>query len=153
MEPYMKRLQVCYLFTLSLALGDTANLLGQQIQFIQIDYQFADGSKADNSEARGINRRGDIVGTYVKAGVNHGFLLSGGHFSTIDYHDADSTFADSINASGDIVGSYVVAGVTHGFLLRGGTYSTVELSPYVPGARAVKSSASATTVISSATTA
>ena len=131
----MKWLNVSYLLTLGLALGGTANLLGQQFQFTQIDYQFPDGSKADSTQAWGINPRGDVVGTYVKADVNHGFLLSAGNYSPIDYPGADSTFANAIDASGDIVGSYVVAGVTHGFLLSGDNYSTVELSPYVPGAK------------------
>jgi hypothetical protein len=34
--------------------------------------------------ANGINKGGEIVGTYVVAGVTHGFLLSAGKFTSID---------------------------------------------------------------------
>jgi uncharacterized membrane protein len=131
----MKSLKVCSLFALGLALSAGGNTFGQQIQFTQIDYQFPDGTKADSTQAWGINPRGDVVGFYVKAGVTHGFLLSGGNFSPIDYPGADSSSSNAINASGDIAGSYVVAGVTHGFLLSGGNYTTIDISAYVPGAK------------------
>jgi uncharacterized membrane protein len=131
----MKWLYTCHLFALSFVLVTTGNVFGQQMTFAQIDYQFPDGSKADSTQAWGINPRGDIVGFYLKAGVTHGFLLSGGNFSPIDYPGANSSVANAINASGDIAGSYVLAGVTHGFLLSGGNYSTVDISAYVPGAK------------------
>jgi hypothetical protein len=131
----MKWLYTCHLFALSFVLVATGNVLGQQMPFTQIDYQFPDGSKADSTQAWGINPRGDIEGFYVKAGVTHGFLLSGSDFSRIDYPSGNSSSANAINATGDIVGSYVLAGVTHGFLLSGGNYSTIDISAYVPGAK------------------
>src|SRR5690242_7070432 len=67
--------------------------------------------------AGGINPRGDIVGRYITAGVQHGFLLSSGTFNTIDPPGSVATEATMINSEGDIVGVYVHAGVTHGFLL------------------------------------
>ncbi len=67
----------------------------------------------------GINPRGDIVGRYNSAdGMNHGFLLSGGEFTSIDIPGATFTTAIGINPRGDIVGRYDDAdGVTHGYLL------------------------------------
>jgi hypothetical protein len=80
----------------------------------------------------GINTRGDIVGFYEQSGVTHGFLLSAGNYTPIDYPGSDSSVAQAINAGGDIVGSYVSGGVTHGFLLSGGNYSTVDIAGDVP---------------------
>jgi hypothetical protein len=50
--------------------------------------------------------------------VTHGFLLSGGQFSTIDFPDAAGNRSLSgINPQGDITGTYVSADkVVHGFL-------------------------------------
>jgi hypothetical protein len=53
--------------------------------------------------------------------VIHGFLLSGGEFTTIDFADATATGATEITPGGDIVGGYISAGsVGHGFLLSKG---------------------------------
>lgn len=74
----------------------------------------------------GINERGDIVGAYCDSASpcllgpfgNHGFLISGDEFYTIDVPGATSTAALGINSRGDIVGAYNNAGPAHGFLLR-----------------------------------
>lgn len=73
----------------------------------------------------GINERGDIVGTYCDWALpclltptgTHGFLISGGAFTTIDVPGASATAAIGINARGDVVGSYSDAKGVHGFLL------------------------------------
>jgi uncharacterized membrane protein len=74
----------------------------------------------------GINERGDVVGTYCDTAVpcgilptgNHGFLISGGEFTTIDLPGAVSTATLGINARGDIVGAYFNStGGAHGFVL------------------------------------
>jgi hypothetical protein len=49
--------------------------------------------------------------------VTHGFLLSGGSFTTIDVPGASFTSLLDINPPGEIVGFYTIAGVSHGFLL------------------------------------
>lgn len=68
-------------------------------KFRQIDYP---GSI--QTEAFGINDQGDIVGRYLDAGgVNHGFLLSDGDFTTFD-SAGPNTFAWGINSKGNIVG-------------------------------------------------
>lgn len=68
----------------------------------------------------GINAAGDIVGTVVDATGRHGFLLSGGVFTTIDFPGAAVTEARGIGPGGDIVGTYRLPGEPalnfHGFL-------------------------------------
>jgi probable HAF family extracellular repeat protein len=66
--------------------------------------------------ANGINDSGQIVGTYSDfvcsvgnvplacSGGEHGFLDTGGSFTTIDFPGAESTFAVGINDSGQIGG-------------------------------------------------
>jgi probable HAF family extracellular repeat protein len=81
--------------------------------------------------AYGINNSREIVGEYSEnAGgsiVDHGFLLSGGIYSTIDFPGSHLTAATGINNSGQIVGFYQNADfVTHGFLLSGGIYSAFD---------------------------
>jgi len=61
--------------------------------------------------AVGINSNGEIAGRYTSGGVQHGFLLSGGAFSTIDYSGATDTTAVGINAGRDIVGAHTNGGV------------------------------------------
>jgi len=83
--------------------------------------------------AFGINALGQIVGEFVDANnVQHGFLFSGGRFTTLDDPNAGTgpflfDQAVSINAGGQIVGAYTDAnGTTHGYLLSGGQYSNVD---------------------------
>jgi probable HAF family extracellular repeat protein len=100
------------------------------------DYRFVkiDVPNAVSTDARGINARGDIVGTYTDANdVNHGFLLRQGVFSSIDVPDAAFTGTRAINARGDIVGNFLDAGfVQHGFLLHDGQFTQIDY----PGASA-----------------
>lgn len=91
------------------------------------------------THAFGINSVGDIVGSYVdSAGVEHGYLLSGGKFTQIDFPRALATRANGINANGDIVGYYIAPpGASgenmKGFLLSGGHFTTI-LFPHHPAA-------------------
>ena len=67
-----------------------------------------DGALA--STAFGINARGDVVGTFVdKNFVQHGFLLSKGEFTVIDFPEAQGTIARGIGPGGEIVGNYWLA--------------------------------------------
>ena len=112
---------------------------------------------ARQTAASGINPAGDIVGVYADGvGRQHGFLLSAGQFSTIDFPGAVATSANGISPSGDIVGNYTApytpgisdsapanspaycpaagsAACIKGFLYRHGKSSTV-LFPDHPGA-------------------
>ena len=84
------------------------------------------------TNAQGINAAGDIVGIYRDAaGRAHGFLLSKGEITTIDFPGASATEARGIGPGGEIVGAYRVAGEPavniHGFLLnKDGTFSRVD---------------------------
>jgi uncharacterized membrane protein len=74
----------------------------------------------------GINSRGDIVSYYCATepcsldnDSEHGFLLSDGEFTTIDFPGGHAAAGFGINARGDIVGPYNDAsGNGHGFLLN-----------------------------------
>ncbi len=114
----MRRYWPCWLI-----LGVALQLLGAerpgrpiQFQFTSIDVPCSnclDGI-ATSTTAFGINPGGDIVGTYNDAGGGqHGFLLSGGQFATIDVPGwlvgatgTLPTAARGINPAGDIVGSF-----------------------------------------------
>lgn len=66
------------------------------------------------STAFGTNDRGDVVGSFTEGtgqnAVTHGFLLSKGEFTVIDFPGAQSTIARGINYRGDIIGSYRLPG-------------------------------------------
>jgi uncharacterized membrane protein len=73
----------------------------------------------------GINARGDIVGKYCDVSpcligpAGHGFVLSDGVVTTIDYPAATGTSAYDINARRQVVGGYFDAqGSLHGYLLN-----------------------------------
>jgi probable HAF family extracellular repeat protein len=86
------------------------------------------------TEANGINDMGQIVGAYFIGNTNHGFLYSGGQFTTIDDPLATGgtsttvggTILTGINDAGQIVGTYIDATGSHGFLLSGGIYTTLD---------------------------
>lgn len=69
------------------------------------------------TNAKGVNDSGQVVGYYSDAGGRfHGFLYSGGNYTTIDV-GARGTFLNGINDAGQIVGSYIDgSGAEHGFL-------------------------------------
>ena len=65
-----------------------------------------------------LNPDGDIVGRYTLAGVSHGYLLSAGQFTTIDFPGALNNAVREINPRGDVLGDYnYTIGEDHGFLL------------------------------------
>ncbi len=65
----------------AIVLSCAALSLAQGGTYTQFDYP-----GAMDTSAYGIDQAGDIVGTYVGPdGYLHGFLLSGGIFSSIDY--------------------------------------------------------------------
>ena len=110
------------------------------------NYASVDFPNAIRTRAWGINPGGVIVGDYRDmSNVPHGFVLSGGHYITLDVPGSIigltgtlPTNLRAINPGGDIVGIYVappnstagciVAGsppCLKGFLLHHGTFSTV----------------------------
>ncbi|MGO9018060.1 MAG: hypothetical protein ACLQVJ_06875 [Syntrophobacteraceae bacterium] len=78
--------------------------------------------------ANGINNNGQIVGYYKgEGGTTHGFVESGGVFTTLDDPLASSaTVATGINDNGQVVGYYFDSGGTHGFLESGGVFTTLD---------------------------
>jgi uncharacterized membrane protein len=84
----------------------------------------------------GINRFGDIVGHYIDAaGIDHGYLLHKGSFSTVDFPGSDGGHAHGINSEGVIAGLYFTGKKFHGYVLNKGVYTTVDF-PGVQNTRA-----------------
>ena len=80
---------------------------------------------ADYTIPHGLNDVGQIAGVYGLNGVTHGFLYSGGVFTTVDAPGSVSgTILTGINNSGEITGDYGDnLGNTIGFTYVGGTFS------------------------------
>ena len=68
------------------------------------------------------------MGSYADpvTSIEHGFLSSGGTFTTIDYPGATGTAAAGINTAGDIVGGWSATSTFHGFLLQGGAFTSID---------------------------
>src|SRR2546428_14136665 len=66
-----------------------------------------------STSAQGINASGQIVGFYQNAGGFHGFLYSGGTYTTLD----DPSATNGTLAQGIIVARYHGASGPHGFHL------------------------------------
>jgi probable HAF family extracellular repeat protein len=85
---------------------------------------------ANFSEAFKINDHGDVVGDYDD-GVTHGFLLSKGVLTTLDFPGADATIAFGVNQSGVVVGEWDVLDAQgnllayHGFIWKDGAFTDV----------------------------
>jgi probable HAF family extracellular repeat protein len=91
---------------------------------------FAAGINADPNTDTKIVGSYNISASPNREPVNHGFLLVGDSFTTIDVPGAADTVAYGINADGQIVGYYTdAAGTSHGFLLVGDSFTTID----VPG--------------------
>ena len=101
--------------------------------FTTIDVPGALGS----SGAAGINNAGQIVGGFADHAGPHGYLDTGGSFTTIDVPGASSTEALGISNAGQIVGDTQNRGgrplllpLGHGFFYSGGGFTAID----VPGA-------------------
>jgi probable HAF family extracellular repeat protein len=119
LEAMMKRGAIALLLLSSIAGFQTSPVRATPYGFATIDEPLA---FPGFTEASGINDAGQIVGTFLDTSiVQHGFLLSGGSFTTIDA-PFGPTAAAGINAAGDIVG---FSGA-HGFLKTGASFSSVD---------------------------
>jgi uncharacterized membrane protein len=104
-------------------------------EFTSIDFPDSTGTSAT-----GINARGDIVGGYCDGTImlcpfgglgNHGYLLNGDAFATIDFPGASITEPWKVNSRGEVVGFYVdTIGMTHGYLRSSGEFTSIDF----PGA-------------------
>ena len=129
MNNRIKRVFLATLVLMALTLVMVPSLPAGAVRAAEQPYVFTtvDFPGAVYTQANGINAGGDIVGLYVDINSKwHGFLFSGGVFSTIDFPDniqgaIRSTQATGIGPSGDIVGQYQLYSesvkVTHGYLL------------------------------------
>ncbi len=85
---------------------------------------------ATSTQAQGINDKGQFVGTYLdSSGMEHGFLLSGGQYTTLDvpngYTNSD---AWAINNKGLITIFAVNSGGSYdSFLFNGKTYTEIDV--------------------------
>ena len=60
---------------------------------------------------------GTIGGTYNDASnQGHGFLLTNGVFTTIDYPGSTASFPAGIGREGEVVGNYADAAGDHGYV-------------------------------------
>jgi len=90
--------------------------------------------------ARGIDRHGNTVGFFTGDGVVHGFLLTGGVASQIDYPDASAvaTYLESLNSRGLVAGEWDDgSGNLQAFILDTSTATFTPIT--VPGATYVES--------------
>jgi len=83
-----------------------------------------------NQIAADVNDLGQVVGTYVdSSGVGHGYVWSGGKFTTLNvpFAGATGTFPQGINNSDEVVGCWDdSAENSHGFTLIGSTYASFD---------------------------
>jgi len=70
-----------------------------------------------------------VLTVRTKLSGRHGFLRSGGRFSSIDFPGSGDTAARGINNRGQIVGDYLAPnGSRRGFLLSSGNYQSLVLN-------------------------
>ena len=82
-----------------------------------------------NTVASGIDDAGQVVGYYYDSNNSpHGFLESGGIYTTIDDPlGTEGTYARGINNIGQVVGNYIDGnGNVYGFLESGSIYTTID---------------------------
>ncbi len=122
----MSRNTVC-LILCTMAVSFSPAIAQRPSTFTSFDFPGATATNAD-----GINADGAVVGWYMdSAGKQHGYLLSAGSFTSIDYPGAMvSVIARGINDQGDIVGTHIDAaglpgGGPRGYLLRAGAFTDV----------------------------
>jgi hypothetical protein len=71
------------------------------------NYHLVSVPGSTQTSVNGVNNLDQVVGWYFDTkGNGHGFLLSNGKYSTINYGQGNFTVADGINDSGVIVGFY-----------------------------------------------
>jgi probable HAF family extracellular repeat protein len=83
------------------------------------------------TQTLGINNAGDVVGNYQDSGGSwHGFLFSGGVYTTLNVPGATRTEAWGINDAGQIVGIF---NSNAGYMYSNGTYTLMDQLPPASG--------------------
>jgi len=110
---------------LAVTTSASATVYSGKYRFLTIDYP---GAYGYGTQTNGTNDSGQIVGSYYDSTFGeHGFLLSGGAYTSFDPPGSISTQASGINSSGQIVGFYLdYSGYSHAFLLSGGAYTSLD---------------------------
>ena len=86
-----------------------------------------------DTEATALTPSSVIVGRYFTPdGLEHGFVLNEGRFSSLDVPGAHDTHASWINAHGDIVGTYHSIGPAHAYVLSRGEFTTIDFPSATP---------------------
>jgi len=133
--------------TTACSLGYPSDSHGFLLDHIGGSFTAIDFPGALGTAGTGINDADDIVGNYLACSgqdsesevlrlpctfaQGHGFLLSGGTYTSIDPPGSIGTSVGGINNSGEIVGTYADAPLKgHGFLFKSGVYTIVDF----PGA-------------------
>src|ERR1035438_2800789 len=121
----LSRFAIACLFLLAVCALMPVNTSAQggNYSFVNIDYP---GAYQTIPEA--INDKGAIVGYYLESqyGSTHGFLYSGGVYTTIDDPEG-TTFPEGINNNGVIVGLYECCQTeNHGFTYANGVFTTFD---------------------------
>lgn len=98
--------------------GNRHALLIQKGKFIPLAPETILGT--DYSDAFKINDRGDVVGWVCDLVTCHGFLLSKGLVTTLDFPGASATYAWGINESGTVAGVWDLFDPQGNFLYEGG---------------------------------
>ena len=125
----MNAISVKLIATVSFGLLLSSALFATDYRYTKIDVP-----NASQTIARGINARGDIIGSYTDAdGAGHDFLLHDGVYTNIDY-PGGAGGARAINARGDIAGILDDADGAHGFVFSDGTLTKIDY----PGASATR---------------
>lgn len=101
---------------------------------LRATYSSIDPPGSTGTEVTGVIRTGallqsiKVVGFYEDSqGGQHGFVMSGGHYTILDYPGSSGTTdVQGINTQGQIVGNYFIdPGNTGSFLYSAGTYTRI----------------------------
>jgi probable HAF family extracellular repeat protein len=83
----------------------------------------------NNSQATGINNKGEVSGFYLTNGGtdSFGFLLNGTKLTSLEFPGSTFTQALGVNNEGEVVGFYMdSSGLTHGFVYDNGQYASFD---------------------------
>jgi len=104
--------------------------IGVQPLFAASYHQISVPNSTQNT-VTGINNLNQIVGTYYdQKGNNHGFIISHGKYTTIDFGQGNETWTTGINDEGVMVGFYQTpppdVGPPHGWIDQNGTFTQID---------------------------
>jgi hypothetical protein len=93
----------------------------------QVDFKSFDFPGAISTQATAITPSGLIVGRYNSPdGVQHGFTLRNGLYSSVDGPGATFTDVAWVNARGDLAGTFDDSRGSHAYVLSHGSFKTID---------------------------